>query len=275
MKTHHWFTGIMLVWLSGFSGSLAAQTAPIAFVKGLELINSNAAEAKTQLLIAQHEDPTFHGTYHFLGVLYLDENKLDSAVSCFKQAIALNPTNANKTKEMAYMRLVDVYLYQHNFDLAFTTAWEAFELFPDNLAIKQNLHDVCLWAFYVNHNGLNINYISKDLVDEYVVRSISEEYLIIRRKMVDGTHLYVESQSVLKKDNAFYDVFTCTHTNNNKYYVIFKLDWDFNTNFGGQVPNTDDVYANSANSVAERLGALLVDNARVDLKKEMAKLEKK
>ena len=69
MKTHHWLLGILLVWLSGFSGSLAPQTAPTAFVKGLELINSNAAEAKTQLLIAQHEDPAFHGTYHFLGVL--------------------------------------------------------------------------------------------------------------------------------------------------------------------------------------------------------------
>ena len=57
MKTHHWFTGIMLVWLSVLGGSLAAQTVPTAFVKGLELINSNAAEAKTQLLIAQHEDP--------------------------------------------------------------------------------------------------------------------------------------------------------------------------------------------------------------------------
>ena len=49
MKTHHWFTGIMLVWLSVLGGSLAAQTAPTAFVKGLELINSNAAEAQTQL----------------------------------------------------------------------------------------------------------------------------------------------------------------------------------------------------------------------------------
>ena len=75
MARHHWLIGILLVWLSGFSGSLAAQTAPTAFVKGLELINSNAPEAKTQLLIAQQEDPAFHGTYHFLGVLYLDENK--------------------------------------------------------------------------------------------------------------------------------------------------------------------------------------------------------
>ena len=105
MKTHHWFTGIMLVWLSVLGGSLAAQTAPTAFVKGLELINSNAAEAKTQLLIAQQEDPAFHGTYHFLGVLYLDENKLDSAVSCFNQAITLNPTNANKTKDRKSTRL--------------------------------------------------------------------------------------------------------------------------------------------------------------------------
>ena len=207
-------------------------------------------------------------------MLYLDENKLDSAVACFNQAIALNPTNANKTKEMAYMRLVDVYLYQHDFERAFATAWEAYELFPDNLVIKQNLHDVCLWAFYVKHNGLNINYMSKDLIDEYVVHAISEEYLIIRRKMVDGAHLYVESQSVLEKNKVFYDVLTCTQASGKKFHVVFKLDWDFNKQFGGSVANTDDVYANSSNSIAERLGALLVEDARVDLKKEAEKLGK-
>jgi len=35
------------------------------------------------------------------------------------------------------------------------------------------------------------------------------------------------------------------------------------------------VYANSSNSIAERLGALLVDDARVDLKKEYEKLSPK
>ncbi len=56
---------------------------------------------------------------------------------------------------------------------------------------------------------------------------------------------------------------------------MFKLDWDFNKQFGGNVPNTNDVYANSSNSIAERLGALLVDDARVDLKKEYEKLNSK
>jgi len=79
----------------------------------------------------------------------------------------------------------------------------------------------------------------------------------------------------LQKNKAFYDVLTCTQANGKKYYVMFKLDWDFNKQFGGNVPNTNDVYANSSNSIAERLGALLVDDARVDLKKEYEKLSPK
>ena len=59
MKTHHWLIGIMLVWLSVLGGSLAAQTAPTAFVKGLELINSNAAEAKTQHGVLARPVPVF------------------------------------------------------------------------------------------------------------------------------------------------------------------------------------------------------------------------
>ena len=273
MTSHNPIKLIIALLLSSLSsGLIMAQEPPKAFVKGLELISKNANEAKTYFLAAQTEDSLFHGTYHFLGVLYLDENKLDSAVYCFNQAIALNPTNTNKTKEMAYIRLVDVYLYQHDFERAFSTAWDAFQQYPDNLTIKQNLQDVCLWSFYVKHNGLDINYMSKDLINEYIVRSISEEYLIIRRKMVDGAHLYVESQSTTQNNNVFYDILSCTLSNGNKFDVRFALDWDLNKDFGGSVVNTDDVYTNSSNSVAERIGALLVFNSRINLKAEIEKI---
>ncbi|HKL96436.1 MAG TPA: hypothetical protein VJ856_04120 [Paludibacteraceae bacterium] len=273
MTLQNWSKISVIVLLTTFGGGLAmAQTPPEEFVKGLELISKNANEAKINFLVAQQKEPLFHGTYHFLGVIYLDENQLDSAIYCFKKVIALNTTNANKTKEMAYVRLVDAYLYNYNFENAFATAWEAFQRFPDNLTIKQNLQDVCLWAFYVNHNNLNINYISKDLESEYVVRSVSEEYLIIRRKLVDGAHLYVESQSSIKKEGLFYDVLSCTQVNGKKFDVTFKLDWDVTKNFSGRVTNTEDVYFNASNPIYERIGALLVFTSRINLQAEIDKL---
>lgn len=273
MTLQNWSKISVIVLLTTFGGGLAmAQTPPEEFVKGLELISKNANEAKINFLVAQQKEPLFHGTYHFLGVIYLDENQLDSAIYCFKKVIALNTTNANKTKEMAYVRLVDAYLYNYNFENAFATAWEAFQRFPDNLTIKQNLQDVCLWAFYVNHNNLNITYISKDLEREYVVRSVSEEYLIIRRKLVDGANLYVESQSSIKKEGLFYDVLSCTQVNGKKFDVTFKLDWDVTKNFNGQVANTEDMYFNASNPIYERIGALLVFNSRINLQSEIEKL---
>ncbi len=273
MTLQNWSKISVIVLLTIFGRGLTmAQTPPEEFIKGLELISKNASEAKTNFLAAQQKEPLFHGTYHFLGVIYLDENQLDSAIYCFKKVIALNTTNANKTKEMAYVRLVDAYLYSYDFENAFTTAWEAFQRFPDNLTIKQNLQDVCLWAFYVNHNNLNITYISKDLEREYVVRSVSEEYLIIRRKLVDGANLYVESQSSIKKEGLFYDVLSCTQVNGKKFDVTFKLDWDVTKKFNGQVANTEDVYFNASNPIYERIGALLVFNSRINLQSEIEKL---
>ena len=247
---------------------------PEEFFTGLDLLAKNSAKAKNNFQIAAIKDSSFHGTYHFLGVIYIAEIKYDSAVSNFKKSIYLNKTNTNHTREMAYSRLIDVYLYQHDFDNSFSTAWEAFQQYPESKTIKNKLMDVCQWSFYVKHNGLSATYMSKDLIDEYTVRSVPEEYLIIRRKLVDGNPLYVESQSVTNKNNVYYDILTCAQNNSNKKIIVkFKLDWDFNNDFGGRHANTSEVYSNSNNPVYERIGALLVSDSMIDLKSEIEKLK--
>ena len=60
--------------------SIFSQTPPEEFFKGLDLLNVDIKQAKKEFLIARDKDTLFHGTYHFLGVVYLDENQLDSAV---------------------------------------------------------------------------------------------------------------------------------------------------------------------------------------------------
>jgi tetratricopeptide (TPR) repeat protein len=260
----------LIIILSSQSLSVSGQTPSEEFFRGLDLLNTDQNRAKQEFLIALDLDTLFHGTYHFLGVIYLNENNFDSAIYCFNKSIQLNKENIRHTKEMTYVRLIDTYLYQHDFNNSFSVACEAFKKYPENNAIAQGLKDVCLWSFYTKFNNLDVSYLSKLIRDDYVVNSIPEEYLIIRRIRIDNQYLQVVSQSLITKKKTNYDVLKCSLSESNKTYnVKFKLNWDLNKDFGGKVANTDIVYSNANNPVYERIGAKIVSDPKIDLKKEI------
>src|ERR1700744_1572106 len=101
MKTKNLIILLSLL-LSGFNAF--CQAPPQEFFTGLGLITSNKAEAKKNLLIAIQKAPTYYGSYHFLGVIYITEHKPDSAIWSFKKCIEFNQGNINHTKELAYIR---------------------------------------------------------------------------------------------------------------------------------------------------------------------------
>lgn len=264
---------LILIFLLVNSISIFCQTPPEEFFKGLDLLKIDTKKSKEQFQIALKKDSLFHGTYHFLGVIYLEENRIDSAITCFKQSVFLNTENVNHTREMTYVRLIDAYLYQHDFSNSFDFAWEAYQLYPDNNTIERSLKDVCLWSFYINHNGLDSSYLSSEIRDEYIVNSVPEEYLIIRKLRIDDHYLIFSSQKQTKKKKVNYDVITCNVSKSNKTIdVKFRLNWDLKKNYGGNVINTDDVFSNSELPIFDRVGALLVSDSDINLKKEIKKL---
>ena len=266
-----------LIFILLFANAISAfsQIPPDEFFKGLDLLNIDTKKAKKEFQIALNKDTSYHGTYHFLGVIYLYENKIDSAITCFKQSIILNTENVNHTREMTYVRLINTYLYKHDFLNSFNIAWEAYQLYPENNAIERNLKDVCLWSFYINHNGLDSSYLTSEIKDEYLVNSIPEEYLIIRKIRIDDHYLIFNSQKLIKKKKVNYDIISCNISKSNKTIdVKFRLNWDLNKYFGGKVVNTDDIYSDSELAIYERVGALLVSDSKINLKKEVKKIIK-
>jgi len=252
-----------------------SQNPPEEFFKGLDLISIDKQQAKTQFLIAKTKDSLFHGTYHFLGVIYLDENHLDSAISCFQKSLDLNKENINHTKEMTYIRLIDTYLFQHDFNNSFSAAWEAYQQYPESQSIKLGLKDVCLWSFYIRHNNLDSTYLSPVLKDKYIVNSVPEEYLIIRKIRVKEKYLVFKSQALINEKGDNYDIITCSLSRSEETVIVkFKLNWNLNKDFGGKVVNTDDVYNNQKNQIFERVGAKLVSDSKINLEKEIKKLIK-
>lgn len=266
---------LILIFFLANSISVFCQTPPEEFFKGLDLLKIDIPKAKKQFQIALNKDPLFHGTFHFLGIIYLEENKIDSAIICLKESILLNTENANHTREMTYVRLIDTYLYQHDFSNSFDVAWEAYKLYPDNKVIKRNLKDVCLWSFYINHNGLDASYLSPKIRDEYVVNSVPEEYLIIRKIRINNHYLIFNSQRQIKKNKLNYDIITCNVSKSHKIIdVNFQLNWDLEKKYSGNMVNVDNVYSNTKLPIYERVGALLVSDSDINLKKEINKLVK-
>ncbi len=256
--------------------TLFSQNPPEEFFNGLDLLEKNTKKAKKEFLVALQKDSLFHGTYHFLGVLSLGENEIDSAVTYFTKAVLLNTENSKHTQEMSYNRLIDAYLYNHDFKNAFNVAWEANQKYPDNKTLQLNLKDVCLWSFYINHNELDSAYLSSEVKDEYIVNSVSEEYLIVRKLRIDDHYLMVTSQALKSEKGASYDVLTCKLSKIDKNIdVKFRLNWDMGKHFGGKVADTDEVYSNKDLPVYERVGALYVKDSDINIEKEIKKVLKK
>ncbi|SMC87677.1 tetratricopeptide repeat protein [Pedobacter africanus] len=251
-----------------------AQQPPVEFFNGLKAMPVNRAQAKNDMMISIAKMPAFHGAYHFLGVLYSEDQQQDSAIYYLEKAVSLNTANVNKTREMSLARLIEAYTFKQDFEKAYHTGLEAYGLYPENKAIAMNFKDACIWSYYIRHTGLNKSYLSPIIMDEYEVNSIPQEYLITRKLIHNGERLQVTGQSLKTINKLNYDVLKCiTATDKKERELKFKLSWDMNTEFGGKVFPTEIVINNNRNAIYERIGALLVKDPRVDLKTEIEKLK--
>lgn len=243
------------------------------FINGLKQINTDMPAAKLNFLASVAKTPSFHGSYHFLGVIYLNDHKPDSAIWYLKKAVELNTQNVSHTTEFSYSRLIAAYISKQDYENAFAAAWDAYKLFPDSKALQSGLKDACLWAYYTKNNELAPEYSSIDPRDEYVVNNIDEEYLIVRSLLVKDHNLHVAGQSLSDKKGSAYDVLTCSIAGTNDTRKIdFKINWDMNKYFGGKNGPTAEVAGNKQKSIAERAGAMLVADNKTDLPEAIKKM---
>jgi hypothetical protein len=272
IKMNRRFLFLMMILLCVGSKAIC-QRPPEEFFTGMDKLTINLPEAKQLFLTAAKKDTTFHGTYHFLGVVATREHKPDSAIYYYKKSIVLNTGNVNHTTEMTWVRLINEYVYQKDFKNAFDAGWEAYQKYPESQSILLALKDACLWAFYVKYDKLDPNYLSEEIKDEYVVNSINQEYLIVRKLRVNDNYLSVTGQKLISKNNASYDVLICAigGTKETKE-VSFKINWDMNKWFGGKPAPADDIDAGKP--IYERLGALLQKDNKLDVRAEIEKMMK-
>ena len=216
--------------------------------------------------------PEDYGGYNFYGVCLFGERKYDSCVVYLKKSIELNKLNFKHGKEMTAVRLIRTYIYLGKFDEAFQLALEFAKEFPENPKLMSELRDVCLWSYHINNENLSKNYLSNEMLPEYTVTGVSQEYLIMRNIKINDKNLFFKSQGLnLEKKQ---DYLNCEiNRTQDSVKITFNLNWDLTREFGGKFYDSKMVYNDKNKSVCERIGALLKEDAKIDLIKEIEKLQ--
>lgn len=256
--------------------SHAQNPPPEAFLRAIDLIGKNNQLAKIELKQLAEIDTTFHGTFHFLGVLAMYENKNDSAIIYLKRSIALNHDNINHTREFSIVRLIRAYLHNLDFENSFDVAWRGISAYPDNKEILYNLRECCLWAYSIKVNNLNPEYLSSTgIMGEYLVNAVYEEYLILGNININDARLQMNSQSLVKKKGKYYDILNCTRTDTHENIDLnFGLNWNIHKYYGGYTPNTTETYEYEKNPVYLRIGGLIAEKQEADIIDEIKKIKK-
>lgn len=255
---------------------LFSQNPPEVFFTALQHLTTDPNLAKTELIAAIKVEPAFHGSYHFLGTIYLDEQKPDSAALYLRKSIDLNKTNVAKTQEMSYARLITAQTLSFDFNSAYQTGLEASQLYPENRLISLYFKDACLWSYYLKYTGLDKSYLSSTAKEEYMVTSIPQEYLITRIIRINNDPIQVAGQQTAEIRKKTYDLLSFVVKGKKADTPLkFQINWDMLTEMGGRPGPTANVIANVKLPIYERLGATLVQNSKADLKTEIEKLSLK
>jgi hypothetical protein len=189
---------------------------------------------------------------HFLGVTYDIQNDFEKAILYYKESLKYN--EKSKSKLQTNIRLTKAYLRSLDFENAYKWAIIGVKDYPEYKSAKYSFYDVCKWSYYIKYHKLNSNYLTnRFLIDEYIVNSIEEEYLILRniRSKKDRYPVFKSQRTDIK-----YDYITCSYSREKeKFEIKFKKSWRNNSDF--KKPNADIIFDDENEKDYVRIGAML------------------
>lgn len=210
-------------------------------------------KAKPFLLSVYNEMPRPLCGY-WLALAYDIENERDSAIFYYKSSIQ---NSTRKPQLAAWDNLIRVQLRQLDFEAAYATAWEALQKYPGNKVFIEEFKEVCKWSYFINHLKFEKNYLSStELLEEYPVKTITEQELIIKNiRNNQGQFLHVSNRQY----KGMYELWKCSYNGSKKVVEVkFNLaDHDIDRQLEQQAATAKAAYNNKENAIDIRIGALL------------------
>lgn len=233
-------------------------------------INEAKQNFKNLIVLA----PSAYAGYNFLGICFFNEKNYDSTIYYLKKSIEFNSQNLNRSKEMTISRLVTTFMLVKDFKSSFETGLNAIKEFPESQYFKKQLKDICLWSYYITYEKLDSKYLTTELLKEYKVSSVAQEYLIMRTIKINDHSLNFMNQKYLQKENK--DILTCNvNKTKDSIELSFKLQWDITKELGGKSFDSEKIYNDKTINIWDRIGAKYKLENKFDIIEEYEKLNVK
>lgn len=246
---------LLFCFLIFLSNSLAAQSDEIkaAWTKAKALCNDNQyVKAMPYLQLVYTEMPRPLCCY-WLGFAYDIKDQRDSAIFYYNKSIK----NSQKPQLAAWDQMIRCHLRDLDFETAYAVAWDAMQKYPGNQTFLEEFKDVCLWAYFIKHLGFHKQYLSsKKLNKEYQIKTVTEQYLIIRNiRNENGQPLHVGNRQY----KGQHEIWKCRFNNSKEELEIkFHLhDHNLDRELEKQHKKAKEIYNNKENPIHIRIGALM------------------
>jgi tetratricopeptide (TPR) repeat protein len=125
------------------AAQLAPHYDPIHYFRGWGLYYLGEIEAARETL--EHHltyQPAYADTHFALGLIALDEDRLDDAAALFERSIELSGNGRPRERAKAHARIADVRIREGNFEDAKTHLYTAVDLWPDHYEAFYKLYRV-------------------------------------------------------------------------------------------------------------------------------------
>lgn len=190
----------------------------------------------------------------YIADCYYNLQQVDSAIIYYERAL-LDIAPPSKAKRCR-AQIVRCYLQQEDFEQAYTLAFQNVQKFPDSDYFRQELQDVCLWAYLINNQRLSSEYLTDfHLQPSYIVNSVAAQKIIARNlRSSNGERFVFDSRKNVGYAQRWYGRFADDLDEDKELFFLFT-NTEFDKALKKQEVKAMKVFKDVERPMYERLGA--------------------
>ncbi len=217
-----------------------------------------AKDFKQAKILFQKLDDVEYGSAEaqsYLADCYYNLLEIDSAVVHYEAA--LMNIDAPHQVRRCRAQIVRCYLQQQNYTRAYDLAMQNVQEYADSEYFRQELQDVCLWAYLIENQRLSADYLRNfHLQESYIVNSVAAQQLIARNlRSSTGERFVFDTRKNVGYAQRWYGRFADEKEETRDLFFLFA-DTDFDDALKQQEKQAMDIFKDTKRATYERLGAL-------------------
>jgi hypothetical protein len=191
----------------------------------------------------------------YLADCYYNLQEIDSAVVHYESAL-LNMEAPHKIRRCR-AQIVRCYLQKQDFERAYDLAMQNVQTYANSEYFRQELQDVCLWAYLIKNNRLSADYLTDfHLQESYIINSVAAQQLIARNlRSENGERFVFDNRKNVGYAQRWYGRFADEQDEARDLFFLFT-NTRFDEALKKQEATAMKVFKDTERPMYERIGAL-------------------